>query len=123
MSIKGLVTGVVWLDDNLHEIAMPPSKYFEGFTKTFRLVTARKDLTVSLPKDESKPSFLRVELERDPNPPTADRGYYILKVTVPSSKESRDVKTGTYNGEIVLDAKGASSQRIRFPIKGRIDPR
>ena len=81
VSVRGLVTGVVWLDDNVHQVLMPNTKFFEGYTKTSRLITAQRDLSVVLLKDQTKPSFLQVELEKDPNPPTADRGYYILKVT------------------------------------------
>jgi hypothetical protein len=123
LNVKGLVTGVVWLDDNLHEITMPESKFFDGYTKEYRLITARRDLTVELLKDQWRPAFLQVELTKDPKPATADRGYYILKVRVPSSKENNTIKAGTYTGEIVLDVKGTTTQRIRFPVKGRIEPR
>ena len=39
--VKGMVSGVVWLDDNQNQITMPDSKQSEGYTKSFKLVTGR----------------------------------------------------------------------------------
>jgi len=118
--VKGMVSGIVWLDDNQNDITMPNSAVGAGFTKSFKLVTARRDLEVKLLEGETKPNFLKVDLERDANPPAGDRGYYKLMVRVQSSKESRAVALGTWSGEIVLEVKGPMPQRIRIPIKGRI---
>jgi len=121
--VKGMVSGVVWLDDNQHEITMPNAAQSMGYTKSFKLVTARRDLAVSLLKDQCTPKYLNVVLDKDPNPPAGDRGYYTLTVRVPSSKESTQVRPGTWSGEIVLEVKGTTDQRIRIPIKGRIELR
>jgi hypothetical protein len=118
--VKGMVSGVVWLDDNQNEIAMPNSAQSAGFTKTFNLVTARHDLEVKLLEKETKPGILQVKLEKDPNPPAGDRGYYKLTVRVQSAKENKTIRPGTWSGEIVLEVKGAAAQRIRIPIRGRI---
>ena len=41
--VKGMVTGMVWLDDNQFKITMPDSTS-EGYRKSFKLVSARTDL-------------------------------------------------------------------------------
>jgi hypothetical protein len=120
VSVKGMVSGVVWLDDNQNEITMPNSAQAAGFTKSFRLVTARRDLDIKLLEAETKPTFVKVNLERDANPPAGDRGYYKLTVRVPSSKENPAIRVGRWSGEVVLEVKGPTPQRIRIPIKGRI---
>jgi hypothetical protein len=118
--VQGMVSGVVWLDDNQNQITMPDSKQTEGFTKSFKLVTARRDLEVQLIEKETKPNYLKVSLEKDPNPPAGDRGYYKLNVRVQSTKENSGIRPGTWSGEVVLEVKGQKAQRIRIPIKGRI---
>jgi hypothetical protein len=118
--VKGIVSGVVWLDDNQNQITMPDSRQTEGYTKSFKLVTARRDLEVQLLANETKPNFIKVSLEKDPNPPAADRGFYKLNVRVQSTKENSSIRPGTWSGEVVLEVKGQKAQRIRIPIKGRI---
>ena len=73
-----------------------------------------------LVEKETKPNYLRVSLEKDPNPPAGDRGYYKLNVRVQSTKENTSISPGTWSGEVVLEVKGQKAQRIRIPIKGRI---
>jgi len=120
LRVTGMVSGSVWLDNNLHEIVMPNAPINEGFTKSFKLITARQDLGLELLKDQWRPHYLGIKLEKDANPPTADRGYYSLTVTVPSSKQNAAVRPGTWSGEIVLEVKGPTNQRVRIPVKGRI---
>jgi hypothetical protein len=123
LKITGMVGGAVWLDDNQNEIAMPNYPHSAGGSKTFRILTANRGLDVALVTEDSRPKFLQLSLEKDPKPPSGDRGYYTLKIKVPSRNESTQVKTGSYSGEIVLEVKGSNPQRIRIPIKGRVDPR
>jgi hypothetical protein len=118
--VRGMVSGAVWLDDNQNQINMPNVTQSAGFSKTYRLVTARRDLEIRLLEKETKPSFLKVNLQKDPKPPAGDRGFYMLSVRVQSSKENSAVRPGTWSGEVVLEVKGEKAQRIRIPIKGRI---
>ncbi len=55
---------------------------------------------------------MKVEFEK--LPPSSDRGYYSLKVTVPKGQQ-----LGTWNGVIVLELKGPTPQRIRIPVRGK----
>jgi hypothetical protein len=119
--VRGTVSGVVWLDNNQNEIDVETATLSKGLTITRRLITAQRDLPVMLVKDGWSPGFLKVTLDKDPNPPSADRGYYKLTIRVPSSKETPRVPLGTWSGEIVLEVtKGSTAQRVRIPIKGRI---
>jgi hypothetical protein len=121
--VRGMVSGAVWLDNNLNDITMPNSKIHEGYTKEFKVITARQDIELKLLPEHCTPKHLVLKLEKDPNPASGDRGYYILRVRVPSSKETGQVKAGTWNGEVVMEVKGVNDQRIRIPIKGRIELR
>ncbi|HEV3440080.1 MAG TPA: hypothetical protein VG122_22120 [Gemmata sp.] len=109
--IKGMVRGAVWLDNDRTNIDLPSYRYSQGISQTIKLITEQRDADVVLIADECSPSFAKYELKK--LPPAPDRGYYELTVTIP--KES---KTGTWNGAIVLELKGARPQRIRIPIKG-----
>jgi len=120
LQVKGMVSGVVWLDNNSSEIDMENIAHSKGLTITRRLITAQRNLPVTLIKDGWTPKYLVVTLEQDPNPPSADRGYHKLTIRVPSSKENALVRPGIWSGEIVLEVKGPTAQRIRIPIKGRI---
>lgn len=118
--VRGMVSGIVWLANNQNEIEMGVIPRSTGLAKNFTLLTARNDLKVKL-LDQSKPGYLVVKLDKDPKPPSADRGYYKLTVRVPSAKESTQVRAGSWSGEIVLEVVGSTAQRIRIPIKGRIE--
>lgn len=123
VAVRGLVTGAVWLDNNQHDIEVPRFDLTKGYTKDYSLVTARNDMVVHVVGDECRPKYLQVRLEKNPKPPSADRGYYILKLIVPPSKQDLRIKPGTWDGEVVLEVKERTSQRIRIPVRGRIDPR
>ncbi len=109
--IKGMVRGAVWLDNDRTSIDLPSYRYSQGISQTIRLITEQRDVDVVLIANECSPSFAKYELKKLPSAP--DRGYYELTVTIP--KES---KTGTWDGTIVLEIKGARPQRISIPIKG-----
>ena len=123
LQVKGMVSGAVWLDNNLSSIDMQGFPLMKGASKRLTLVSARRDAVIELDKEHSRPNYLKIFLEKDPNPPSADRGYYKLTVEVPSSKESIQVRPGTWSGEIVLKVNGPTIQRVRIPIKGRIELR
>lgn len=121
--VKGMVRGSVWLDNDSTSIDLGGYPGSDGFTKPVRLITAQPDLAVSLVPNECTPKFLNVKLEKDPNPPSRDRGYYKLTIRAPGRNETKDFKFGSWNGELVLEVKGPTPQRIRIPIKGRVDIR
>jgi hypothetical protein len=58
------------------------------------------------------PEFMKVELEK--LPPDPDRGYYQIKIRVPSES-----KAGPWGGVVVLELKGPPSQRMRIPVRGK----
>lgn len=120
LRVRGMVSGVVWLDNNSNDIDVETVALSKGLTITRRLITAQRDLPVTLVQNGWSPKFLDIKMDKDPNPPSADRGYYKLTIRVPSLKENARVPRGTWNGEIVLEVKGTTVQRIRIPIKGRI---
>ncbi len=121
--VKGMVRGSVWLDDNNTEINLGGYAATAGFTRPVTLITAQPDLAVTLVGDECTPKFLQVKLEKDPNPQSRDRGYYKLTIRAPSKSENKNLQYGTWSGELVLEVKGPTPQRIRIPVKGRIDLR
>lgn len=123
VALRGMVTGVVWLDNNQHDIELPRFDVSKGYVKDFNLITARTNAVVTVLNDQCRPRYLQVSLEKNPKPPAGDRGYYVLRLKIPPSAENPMVKPGTWSGEIVLEVKGASMQRIRIPVRGRIDPR
>jgi hypothetical protein len=42
---------------------------------------------------------------------------------MPGKAENPKAKAGTWSGEIVLEVKGPTPQRIRIPVKGRAELR
>jgi hypothetical protein len=123
LQIKGMVRGQVWLDDNLTEVSMQGYSLTQGESRQHRLITARPGVEVVVVRDECQPKELQITLEKDPQPPARDRGYYWLKVRMPGKTENPKAKAGTWSGEIVLEVKGPAPQRIRIPVKGRAELR
>ena len=93
--VKGMVSGVVWLDDNQ---TRDRDARLEAVGGLHQDVQARHGAAAiskcSLLEKETKPNYLKVSLEKDPNPPAGDRGYYKLTVRVPSTKENTSRPAG-----------------------------
>ena len=91
--VKGMVRGSVWLDDNNTQIDLGGYPGSAGLSKPVTLITAQPDLAVTLISDECTPKFLQVKLEKDPNPPSRDRGYYKLTIRLRVSRKTRICNT------------------------------
>ena len=109
--LRGTVRGGVWLDDDLKEISLSYLVASGLADRQFRLIAEGRDAEVTLLRDECRPDFLRVTLEKEPVQAT-DRTTYQLKINIPAN-----TKTGSWTGSVVLELK-TSGQKIRIPVKG-----
>jgi hypothetical protein len=108
---KGMVRGSAWLDNDRTDIDLPSYRDANGIEQTIRIITENRNAEMELLRSECGPKFLDLQLNK--LPAAADRGYYELKVRVPKNSQ-----TGSWNGSIVLQLKGAARQRIVIPIRG-----
>ena len=109
--VKGLVQGGVFLAESRKDLVLSDT-HRGGTVETFRLITKQPDAEVVLVRDECSPDFMKVDLQK--LPPDPDRGYYLIKITVPPKS-----KAGPWSGVVVLDLKGPNPQRMRIAVQGK----
>jgi hypothetical protein len=112
--VKGLVRGPVWLDNNRKVISLA-DRYSSETVEKHTIITQQRDAELSVVASQCEPKWLGVSLEK--LPPSSDRGYYAITLTVPPGKEVRQ-----WNGLVVLELKGPQPRRIRIPVRGKGDP-
>jgi hypothetical protein len=110
--VRGMMRGTVWLDNDRTDIDLPAYRTNEETVQTIHLNTEQRDQEVVLVPGECEPKFLQLKLTK--LPPASDRGFYELVVSIPKNSQ-----TGSWNGMIVLELKGAKPLRMRIPIKGK----
>jgi hypothetical protein len=111
LKITGLLKGEVRLDDDRTDIALQTFKGGDGTTQKVTILTEKPDTVLALVPDECSPRFYQYELTKQPN--RGGLGCYELKITVPKGKQFGNAK-----GDIVLEIKGGSGQRVRVPVRG-----
>lgn len=83
-----------------------------GTIESFTIETEQSGVELSLVRDETRPEYMQVDLEKQPN--VSGRGSYKVKITIPANKQAGDIS----HGVVVLDVKGPSPRRVRIPVKG-----
>ena len=95
LRVKGMVSGVVWLDDNQNADRDAQLGAVGGVHQDVQARHCQaRSRTAGYWRPRRSRTILKVNLEKDPNPPAGDRGYYKLTVRVPSTKEN----TGSVRG-------------------------
>ncbi|MBM3983551.1 MAG: hypothetical protein FJ304_25420 [Planctomycetes bacterium] len=111
LKVTGMLKGVVRLDDDRTDVALQTFKGGEGTVQKVTILTEKTDTQLALVDEECSPRFYQYELTKQPN--RGGLGCYELKITVPKGKQYGNAK-----GDIVLEIKGGSGQRVRIPIRG-----
>ncbi len=110
LKITGQVKGDVRLDDDRTDIALGSFKGGDGTTHKVTLITEKTGIELAVVREESSPSFYIYELVKQPD--RGGQGYYELTITVPKGKQFGNAK-----GDIVLEVKGGTGQRVRIPVR------
>jgi hypothetical protein len=111
VSLKGRVTGLVWLQDMLKiDLKHYNAKYGTEIAAT--LVSGRPDLDLAVVPDETKPRFLQAKLAEPKAEP--GRKTWVLTVTVPPNEGFEP----NWEGAVVLTTTGPTPQKVRVPVIG-----
>jgi hypothetical protein len=110
VQIRGLMRGPVWLDEDRTDIDMAAFKGGAGTQQDVRLITEKPGMELAIVKDECKPAGYTYALVKQPD--SEGRGIYKLRITVPPGQQF-----GRARGEVVLEVKGPTPQRIRIPVR------
>ncbi len=111
VALRGTVRGSVSLEGGAADL-----EKFNGTTgsrKKFKVVLDDPATELSVVEPATVPDFLAAALKR--LPAEGDRGYYELTVEVPAGALFGPLPP---NSVVVLQAKGAKTQRVRIPVKG-----
>lgn len=111
LKITGQVKGEVRLDDDRTDIALGSFKGRDGTTHKVTLITEKPGIELAVVREESSPNYYVYELVKLPD--RGGQGYYELTITVPKGKQFGNAK-----GDIVLEVKGGTGQRVRIPVRG-----
>lgn len=110
LKLSGIILGPVRLEPPANEIVLASFRGAEVFRYETKLVTERAGIELEVLPGESKPENFVYELERLPD--NGNQGQYKLKITIPKGQ------FGQVRGEIVLQVKGPSPQKMRIPLRG-----
>jgi hypothetical protein len=121
MSIRGMVRGAVWLDNDRTDLDFGSFQSVRGFTQVIDLYTEKTGLDLVVVTDECKIESARkfpfdTTLEKQPD--RGGQGHYRLKIAIPPSKAY-----GNFKGVVLLEVKGPNPQRLRIPFTGSGDLR
>jgi hypothetical protein len=87
--------------------------YADEQTVTVMVETDKPGVELALVPGLTQPKGLKLELTKQPD--AGERGSYKLKATLPAKEHIGEIKDGV----VVLEAKGATPQRLRIPVTGR----
>jgi hypothetical protein len=111
ITLKGRVTGLVWLQDLL-KVDLKSYSAKLGTEAAATLVTGRPDLDLELVPGETKPRFLQPKLSEPKSEP--GRKTWTLTLTVPPNEGYEP----HWEGSVVLTTKGPNPQKVRVPVMG-----
>jgi hypothetical protein len=107
---RGTVRGSVWLDEDRNDIELVAFKGGQGTRQEVNLVTEKTGIELSVVAAECKPDFYTYELVKQPD--SDGKGRYKLVISVKGGKQF-----GRVRGDVVLEVKGPTPQRIRIPVR------
>lgn len=111
VTVKAVVRGAVWVDNDPSEIELKTFRGAVGTTEWLNLTTEKTGMELVVVPSECKPEGFEFALEKQPD--RGGQGHYRLRITVPPGR-----KFGQFSGVVVLEVKGPNPQRIRIPFKG-----
>jgi hypothetical protein len=112
LTVKAVVRGSVWLDNDRTDYELKTFPGARGHTEEIKLTTEKPGTELAIVKGECKPDDFTYTLEKLPE--LSGQGQYKLKITIAPNQVFGQVK-----GVIVLEVKGPTPQRIRIPFKGQ----